>query len=97
MQALYIPACGCGHHSSRLAHTILSNEDNEQIRIPNKHIVGEIIHNSQADSIIELSVRIAYESDPQQAISVIQDALKQNNITIPVPQREVRMLGDRGH
>jgi len=58
-----------------LAHTVLSNEDNEKITIPNKHIVGEIIHNSQSDSIIELSVGIAYESDPGQAIDVIQGAL----------------------
>jgi len=128
-----------------LSHTILSNEDNEQITIPNKHIVGEIIHNSQADSIQELAVGIAYSSDPQQAVQVIRDALKNldgisdarepqvgidefgdssiniairvwvkteklfetryrcnmaifqaleaNQISIPFPQREVRMLG----
>lgn len=29
-----------------LSHTVLTNEDGEVITIPNKHIVGEIIHNS---------------------------------------------------
>ena len=59
-----------------LSSTVLSNEDNELITIPNKHIVGEIIHNSQSDSILELVVGIAYDSDPQQAVSAIRDALK---------------------
>ena len=59
-----------------LAYTILSDEDEVQITITNKHIVGEIIHNSQHDTIAELSVGIAYHCDPKLAISTIQDALK---------------------
>lgn len=60
----------------RLSYTLLTTEDNETITIPNKHIIGEIIHNSQADTIIELTVGIAYASDPRQAIRVIRDALQ---------------------
>ena len=60
----------------KLASTVLSNEDNELITIPNKHIIGEIIHNSQSDSILELGVGIAYDSDPEKAVSVIREALK---------------------
>lgn len=58
-----------------LAYTILGNEDNEKITIPNRHILGEIIHNSQSDSMLELDVGIAYGSDPQQAVTVILEAL----------------------
>jgi len=58
-----------------LSHTILTNEDNEHITIPNRHILGEIIHNSQSDSVLELSVGIAYDSDLPQAVQVIKDAL----------------------
>jgi small conductance mechanosensitive channel len=47
----------------RLAATILSTEDGEEITIPNKHIVGEIIHNSFANKVVEMAVGIAYESD----------------------------------
>jgi len=47
-----------------LAYTILTDEDNVEITIPNKHIVGEILQNSQADSVLELSVGIAYHHDP---------------------------------
>ncbi|WP_108650521.1 mechanosensitive ion channel family protein [Dongshaea marina] len=59
----------------RLAFTILSNEDEVMITIPNRHIMGEILHNSQQDTVLELSVGISYHSDPQQAIAVISQAL----------------------
>jgi small conductance mechanosensitive channel len=55
--------------------TILTNEDGVQIMIPNKHIIGEIIHNSFTDSIVETSVDIAYRSDPLQAAALIRQAL----------------------
>ena len=59
----------------KLAYTILTNEDDVTIIIPNKHIVGEIIHNSNANSVVEVTVGIAYASDPEQAISVISQAI----------------------
>lgn len=59
-----------------LAYTVLSNEDEEMITIPNKHIIGEIIHNSQSDTVLELSVGIAYDSDSHKAIEIIQKNLK---------------------
>lgn len=58
-----------------LAYTVLSNEDDEMITIPNRHIIGEIIHNSQEDTVLELSVGIAYDSNTKQAIEVIQQGL----------------------
>ena len=58
-----------------LAYTVLTNEDEEMITIPNRHIIGEIIHNSQSDTILELSVGIAYQSDTASAIAIIQSAL----------------------
>ncbi len=58
-----------------LAFTMLTNEDGEIITIPNKHIVGEIIHNSQTDTVLKLSVGIAYESDTKAAIEAIKKKL----------------------
>lgn len=60
-----------------LGFTLLTDEDNVEITIPNKHIVGEIIHNSHADTLVEESVGIAYDSDTDMAIAVIEDALQQ--------------------
>ncbi|GGG53716.1 mechanosensitive ion channel protein [Pseudohongiella nitratireducens] len=58
-----------------LAYTMLSDEDGVSIMIPNKHIIGEVIHNSQSDSLQALSVGIAYHCDPKSAIKVIQQAV----------------------
>lgn len=55
----------------KLAYTILTNEDDIIITIPNRHIVGEILHNSYSSSILELSIGIAYHCDPGQAIAII--------------------------
>ena len=59
----------------RLAATVLTNEDGEVITIPNKHIVGEILLNSFANKIVETTVGISYDDDPDQAISVLNDVL----------------------
>ena len=58
-----------------LGFTLLSNEDEEVITIPNRYIVGEIIHNSQSDTILELAVGIAYQSDVNAAITAIRQGL----------------------
>lgn len=59
----------------KLGYTILTNEDDVKITIPNRHIVGEIIHNSFESSNLELSIGIAYHCKPEQAIDVIAKAL----------------------
>lgn len=59
----------------KLAYTILSNEDEVMITIPNKHIVGEIIHNSRENSIVESSVGVAYDTDPELAVAVVRKAV----------------------
>lgn len=58
-----------------LAYTLLTNEDDELIIIPNKHIVGEILHNSQTDTVMELSVGVAYDSDTDAAMEAISKKL----------------------
>ena len=132
-----------------LSTTVISNEDGVRITIPNRHIVGEIIHNSFANTLAELSIGIAYHEDAERAISLIAQkivevggfdeskppkvgiesfgdssinigirvwlpthqyfdnrfqinkailsTLRTHNVTIPFPQREVRLLGQDAH
>ena len=127
-----------------LAYTVIVTEDDVEITIPNKHIVGEIIHNSQEKSLLELEIGVSYGSDMDKVTQILEnavrknpfydekfdtqvginnfgdssvnfevrvwvdsnklnagkfslnksiwDALKENQIDIPFPQREVRML-----
>ena len=60
----------------RLAYTLLSDEDDVEITIPNKHIVGEIISNSHMDTLAEETVGISYDSNPEEAIEVIIKAIE---------------------
>ncbi|NQY33803.1 MAG: mechanosensitive ion channel family protein [Alteromonadaceae bacterium] len=64
-----------------LAYTILKNEDDVQITIPNKHIVGEILLNSKHDSLLELSVGIAYEHNPLEVIKLLEETIEKLDIT----------------
>jgi len=59
----------------KLAYTVLINEDKEQITIPNKYMIGDILVNSFSYRIVEGSVAIAYKSNVDEAISVIKNVL----------------------
>lgn len=61
-----------------LAQTHLRAEDGELIVIPNKHIVGEIHTNSEANRIVEGSIGIAYSADPTKATTLIEEVLAGN-------------------
>lgn len=58
-----------------LAYTVLRDEDDVTITIPNKHIVGEILHNSQHDSLLELKVGISYSHNPIEVSKLLEQAV----------------------
>ncbi|MFQ3288053.1 MAG: small conductance mechanosensitive channel [Alteromonadaceae bacterium] len=59
-----------------LAYTIIRDQDNVEITIPNKHIVGEILHNSKHDSLLELNVGIAYHHNPLEVVKLLTDTIE---------------------
>ena len=79
-----------------LSSTILTDEDGVKITIPNKHIVGEIIHNSFKYKIVENIVGISYSDDPEKAIRVIQKTISEFKevAEIPKPQVGLQEFGD---
>ncbi len=60
-----------------LAYTILRDEDNVKIMIPNKHIVGEILENSNKDSLLELTVGISYQHNPIEVIAILEQRINE--------------------
>jgi small conductance mechanosensitive channel len=62
--------------SVHLAYTILIDEDDVRIQIPNRLVVGEIMHNSKQEKLVELYVGVAYKSDPHQVIAIVEQAIK---------------------
>ena len=61
----------------KLGATILTDEDGVKITIPNKHITGEILHNSEQWKIVEEVVGISYSSSPEEAIGIVKKSLDQ--------------------
>lgn len=59
-----------------LPYTILIDEDNVHIQIPNKLIVGEILHNSAENMLIEIEIGVAYSSKVDEVIDVIRKAVE---------------------
>jgi len=80
----------------RLGATILTNEDGEQIMIPNKKVLGEIFINSFPCKVVEGSIGIAYSADPERAVAIIRDCLQaEENITDePPPQIGIEAFAD---
>jgi len=73
----------------KLGNTTLRDEDGVLITIPNKHIVGEILHNSNEYKIVENIVGISYDSSPEKAITLIKDVLSSSDKVAQTPPPEV--------
>ncbi len=59
-----------------MATTVLVGEDGEQIRVPKKLIIGEVIVNSDEHRVAESKICIAYDADAEGAIRVLGEALE---------------------
>ena len=83
----------------KLAYTQLSNEDGELITIPNKQIVGEIISNTYACLLVESTLRINYECDPQVAVESISDLLENEEDVArdPAPLVGIEKFGESAY
>jgi len=75
--------------SIELGVTILCNEDNVEITVPNKHLVGEVINNSFEYSLVEGEVGIAYDNDPHKAIAVISKVLENIEAVTQTPKAQI--------
>ncbi|GLQ30311.1 mechanosensitive ion channel family protein [Litoribrevibacter albus] len=80
----------------KLANTQLATEDGEIITIPNKKIIGEVIHNSFSYKLAEVVVGIDYADEPQTAIDAIVAVLSaaEGVADEPKPQVGIEGFGD---
>ena len=76
--------------------TRLSHADRSIIVIPNRKIVGEIMHNYGQIRQLDLSVGVAYNTDLNAALAIVNDILRQNKRILPdpVPVAGVAALAD---
>ncbi len=82
--------------SISLFSTTLTHADRSRIIVPNRKIVGEILHNYGRIRQSELQVGIAYEANLPQALDAIRDLVRANPrvLTDPSPVIQVLTLAD---
>jgi len=79
-----------------LFSTTLTHSDRSRIVIPNRKIVGEILHNFGNLRQLQISVAVAYDTDLNAAMAVIAEVLRANPRVLqdPVPVVQTAVLGD---
>lgn len=79
-----------------LFSTILSHADRSQVVVPNRKIVGEILHNYGTIRQLALTVGVAYDTDVGAALSAIEAVLARNPRVLrePAPLVRVSALAD---
>ncbi|MCX6897161.1 MAG: mechanosensitive ion channel [Verrucomicrobia bacterium] len=79
-----------------LFSTVLTLADGSQVVIPNKKIIGEILHNYGTTRQLKLSVGVAYDSDMNLVSSTIREVLNANSRVLkdPAPAVVISSLGD---
>jgi small conductance mechanosensitive channel len=80
----------------RLASTTLSHADRSRVVIPNRRIVGEILHNYGQIRQLQVRVGVAYDADLKQAFTAIREVLDSNPRVLkdPAPVLRVASLGE---
>ena len=68
-----------------LFSTTLLHTDNSRVIVPNRKIVGEILHNYGDIRQLDLTVGIAYSADLSGALSRVGDILRQNPMVLKDP------------
>jgi len=76
--------------------TVLSHADMSKVVVPNRKIVGEILHNYGKIRQLNLSVGVAYSTDLNTALAAVGDVLKLNPRLLkdPAPVVAVSILAD---
>lgn len=72
-----------------LGYTILLTEDGEEISVPNKFLVGEVLENSFEYSLVEGCIGISYQDKPELAIEVITKVLADHADVAQSPAHQV--------
>jgi small conductance mechanosensitive channel len=82
--------------SIQLFNTTLGHTDLSRVVVPNRKIVGEILHNYGQIRQIEVVVGVAYDTDLNQALATIHEVLQSNPRVLqdPAPVIQVITLND---
>lgn len=79
-----------------LFSTVLLHADRSRVVIPNRKVVGEILHNYGVIRQLDLSVGVAYQSNVNEVLAAVRELLGRNPRVLkdPAPGVGVANLGD---
>ena len=79
-----------------LFSTTLIHTDRSRVVVPNRKIVGEILHNYGKVRQLDIAVGVAYDTDLNQALAAINEVLQANPRVLkePAPVIQTIMLAD---
>ena len=85
-------------HSIDLSATVLLHADRSRVIVPNRKIVGEILHNYGTIRQLKITVNLADTADVAAATKTVQDVLGRNPRVLrdPAPVVGVSAVGDFG-
>lgn len=83
-------------HAIELFSVILVHADRSRVVIPNRKIIGEILHNYGSIRQLDLSVGVAYSTDLNKALNAINAVLARMPVVLkdPAPAVGVAAFGD---
>jgi small conductance mechanosensitive channel len=94
----YVQIIGCHGQVSMvdLFNTVLIHPDKSRVVIPNRKIVGEVLHNFGSIRQHDITVGVSYSTDLPRAIGVVRQVLAQNPRVLqdPEPVVIVSAFGD---
>jgi len=81
-----------------LFSTTLMHPDRSRVVIPNRKIVGEILHNFSTIRQLHLAVTVAYSTNLTEALTLVRSILASNSGVLkdPAPAVGISQLGDSG-
>jgi small conductance mechanosensitive channel len=62
----------------KLSCTVLKTVDNEIVVVPNRHIIGEVIHNYSDAKRVDITILVSYRADVDKAIRIVEDIVRAN-------------------
>jgi small conductance mechanosensitive channel len=82
--------------SMGLFKTVLNHPDMSRVVIPNRKIVGEILHNYGSIRQLQIAVGVAYDTDLNRALATVREVLQNNPRVLkePAPKIGISVLGD---
>lgn len=81
-----------------LTMTVLRTLEDARVIVPNRKIVGEIIHNYTGERRVTLTVQVGYDEDLDRALRTVREVLAENPrvLKTPPPDVGVTRLADSG-